>query len=59
MRTGLIFIVLLITSCGRDNNDCRSREHMVIRCQAETMPNYGYRTAVDVCNRSYEAERCY
>lgn len=60
MRTGLILITLLIASCGRyDDNECRSREHMRIQCQAEQIPTYGRPYAVEACNRSYEAERCY
>lgn len=61
MKALIITIVAfsLLQSCGRDNNECRSREHMVVRCQAENTPIYGYRTSQEICDRSYESERCW
>jgi hypothetical protein len=61
MRTVLaLFLVLTAMSCGRRNdNDCRSREHMRIQCQAEQVPSFGRPYALEVCNRTYEADRCY
>lgn len=60
MRMTILLGLILLASCGRDNDDeCRSREHMRIQCQAETIPTYGRPYAVEVCNRSYEADRCY
>jgi hypothetical protein len=59
MKAILILMVLASVSCGQNYNSCRSREHMRIQCQAEQMPNYGRVYAGEICNRSYEAERCY
>lgn len=60
MRMTLILGIILLTSCGRQNDrSCRNREHMRIQCQAETMPSYGRPYAQDYCNRTYEADRCY
>jgi hypothetical protein len=61
MRIALaLFLVLTSMSCGRRNdNDCRSREHIRLQCQAEHTPSYGRYHAVDICNRSYEVDRCY
>jgi hypothetical protein len=56
----MIFIFLILVSCGRRNdNDCRSREHMRVQCQAEQVPTFGLPYAVETCNRTYEADRCY
>jgi len=60
MKILLILALVALVSCGRrDDNECRSKEHMKIECQAQQIPNYGYNQAVEICNRSYSADRCW
>jgi hypothetical protein len=60
MKLALLILVLCIVACGRrDDNSCRSREHMRLECQAQNIPTYGYPHATEICSRSYEANRCY
>lgn len=52
--------IVLLTSCGRDNtNECRSRESVRLECTTRHTPNYGYTYAQEMCDRSYNAERCW
>jgi hypothetical protein len=61
MKILLILATVILVSCGRrdDDNDCRSKEQMRIECSAQLIPNHGYNYAVEVCNRSYSADRCW
>jgi hypothetical protein len=60
MKSALLLIALCIVACGRrDDNNCRSREHMRLECQVQQIPTYGRPYAVELCNRTYEANRCY
>lgn len=57
MRT--ILLLLILSSCGKlRDNDCRSREHMRLECRATNYNNYGH-YAHEMCDRSYQADRCY
>lgn len=55
----LFLMCYLIASCGRQDNACRSKEHMRIQCQAQNAPTYGYPYVVEMCSRSYESDRCW
>lgn len=55
----LFLMCYLISACGRQDATCRSKEHMRIQCQAQNTPNYGYPYSVEMCNRSYESDRCW
>jgi len=60
MKSALLVIALCIVACGkREDNKCRSREHMRLECQAQHIPTYGHPYSVEMCNRSYQADRCY
>ena len=55
----LLAMVIIFSSCGKKQETCNNRETMRIECQARHIPNYGYQYAVEMCNRSYSADRCY
>lgn len=56
----LAFIVVFFSSCGRrDNNNCRNKESMRIECRAVNQPTYGYQYSQEMCDRSYNSDRCY
>jgi hypothetical protein len=55
----LIVMVIIFQSCGNNQRECRSREHMRIQCQVENMPTYGRTFSQELCSRSYESDRCY
>lgn len=60
MKVLFLLITFVSVSCGKKIKDeCRSREHMRVQCEAETMPNYGRPYAQDYCRRTYEINRCY
>jgi hypothetical protein len=59
MKAFLLLGILLLISCGRfREDDCRSREHMRLECRATNHNNYGH-YAHEMCDRSYQADRCY
>lgn len=55
----LIVIIMVFTSCGKKSETCRNRETMRVECQARNIPTYGHPYAVEMCDRSYSAEKCY
>jgi hypothetical protein len=55
----LAFIVVFFPSCGRDENTCKNKETMRLECRAVNQPAYGYGYAREVCDRSYDLDRCY
>lgn len=55
----LLVMVIVFTSCGRNNNTCRSQESMRIECRAVNQPTYGYGYAQRMCDETYSADRCY
>jgi hypothetical protein len=59
----VLFMTLMlptIQSCGRNNsNNCRNKETMRIECRAVNQPTYGYGYAQEMCDRSYNSDRCY
>jgi hypothetical protein len=59
MKSALLLIALCMVACGKEKDDCKSRERMRIECQVQHIPTYGRPYAVEMCNRSYEADRCY
>lgn len=61
MKSALVLIamVIIFQSCGNNNNECRSREHMRVQCSVENMPTYGRVFSQEICNRTYEVDRCY
>lgn len=57
MRT--ILLLLVLSSCGKlRDNECRSKEHMRLECRATNQHRYGP-YAIEMCDRSYQADRCY
>ncbi len=56
----ILAMISLLPSCGkRMEDECRSRESMVVNCQATNAPNYGNQYAREMCNRQYSSDRCY
>jgi len=60
MKILLMLAIVLLASCGRNNtNECRSRESVRLECTTRNTPNYGFQYAQEMCDRSYNAERCW
>ena len=55
----LAFVVVFFPSCGRKDNNCRNKESMRLECRAVNQPTYGYGYAQEMCDRSYNSDRCY
>lgn len=55
-----IILLVIVVGCGRrDNRECRSRESVRLECQVVNTPTYGRPYAQEMCNRQYQAEKCW
>lgn len=61
-----IFILLfLLASCGKETEKCKTKEEMIMRCQAEEISNtyvpteYQLQLIKALCERTYPAKSCY
>lgn len=55
----LLVMVILLPSCGKDSNRCKNKESARLECRAVNQPTYGYHYAQEMCDRSYQMDRCY
>jgi hypothetical protein len=60
MKSLMILLVFTVIACGRINNgnDCRDRETVKVECEVVNTPHYGQTYAQEMCNRSYQANKC-
>ena len=61
MRT--LLILLILVSCGKNDNKCVSREESIYKCKAEVVGRWYPVTASEFdlkqCERSYPVNSCY
>jgi hypothetical protein len=64
-RAGVMLALSFLVSCGQTDNQCRSKEEMILRCQAEELSGLHFPTqwqinqAMIQCSRLYPIKKCY